>query len=436
MSIEILALIFLAGMLAAIFIGLPVAVALGSVGLLGLYYMGGEPTLIIMAGNTAVYQLSHFGLLAIPLFMLMSAAIRASGIGADIVDVVTKWLHRVPGALHSAAVVSCAIFAAMSSSSVATAAAIGGFILPEMKRRGHNLRLGIGAVAIGGTLGIMIPPSNYFILYGVLTETSITKLFMAGVMPGLMIVAVMLVFNTLLFKLKPGLSPAVETEREPSWAIKLQALRRAWTGLVLIVAVVGGIFFGVVTPTEAGGLGAVIALLIGMFVLKTVTRSELGHILIQAVQTTSMMGFIIFGGMLLARASTMMNLSTWLIGLITESGLGPWTVMLLINLLLLVLGMFMDASAITILTVPLLYPVIVALGFDPIWFGVVVALNMELALVTPPVGLNIFVLKTVAGVSLREAVLGTMPYAALLFLCLGLLMVFPQIALWLPGLAG
>ncbi|MCI5075491.1 TRAP transporter large permease [Oricola sp.] len=434
MSVEVIGLLFIAGMLFAIFLGLPVAIALGSVGLLSLFYVGGTSTLIVMAGGTAVYQLSHFGLLAIPLFMLMSSTIKASGIGANIVDLVIKWLHKVPGALHSAAVVSCAIFAAMSSSSVATAAAIGGFVLPEMKRRGHNLRLGIGAVAVGGTLGIMIPPSNYFILYGVLTETSITKLFMAGIVPGLMIVSAVIAFNTVLFRLRPDLNSTEVTEEAPGWAVKFQALRKAWTGLVLIVAVIGGIFLGVVTPTEAGGLGAVIALLIGVFVLKSVNRSRFVEILVEAVQTTSMMGFIIYGGLLLARASTMMNLSTYLIGVITESGLEPWQVLLLINLLLLVLGMFMDAAAITILTVPLLFPVIVSLGFDPIWFGVVVALNMELALVTPPVGLNIFVLKAVAGVSLREALLGTMPYAALLFVCLGILIAFPQIALWLPGM--
>jgi C4-dicarboxylate transporter, DctM subunit len=433
MSIEVLAMIFLAGMLLAIFIGLPVAIALGSVGLLGLFYMGGLQAVTILSGGTALYQLSHFGLLAIPLFMLLSATIKASGIGSTIVDLVIKWLYRIPGALHSAAVVSCAIFAAMSSSSVATAAAVGGLILPEMKERGHNLRLGIGSVAIGGTLGIMIPPSNYFILYGVLTETSITKLFMAGIVPGLMIVTVMIVFNSILFKFYPKLSPTENLDDAPSWPEKWQALRRAWTGLILIVAVVGGIFLGVVTPTEAGGLGAVIALLIGMLVLKTISKNKFIQILIEAVQTTSMIGFIIFGGLLLARASTMMNLSSWLIVIITQSGLSPWEVMLLINLLLLFLGMFMDASAITILTVPLLFPVIVELGFDPIWFAVVVALNMELALVTPPVGLNIFVLKAVAGVPLREAVLGTLPYAALLFVCLGLIMVFPQIALWLPG---
>jgi len=433
MSIEILAMMFLAGMLVAILIGLPVAIALGSVGLIGLFYMGGIQAFVILSGGTAMYQLSHFGLLAIPLFMLLSAIIKASGIGTTIVDLVINWLHRIPGVLHSAAVMSCAIFAAMSSSSVATATAVGGLILPEMKKRGHNLRLGIGSVAIGGTLGIMIPPSNYFILYGVLTETSITKLFMAGIVPGLMIVSVMILFNTILFRFWPGLSPVEDTKEAPTWSEKWRSFRRAWTGLVLIIAVVGGIFLGVVTPTEAGGLGAVIALLIGLLVLKTISKNDFVNILVEAVQTTSMIGFIIFGGLLLARASTMMNLSAWLVGVITQSGLSPWEVMLLINLLLLALGMFMDASAITMLTIPLLFPVIVELGFDPIWFGVIVALNMELALVTPPVGLNIFVLKAVAGVSLREAVLGTLPYAALLFACLGLLMLFPEIALWLPG---
>lgn len=435
MAIETIAVIFLVGMLCAIFIGLPVAIALGSVGILSLFYIGGTHTIIIMTGSTAVHELSHFGLLAIPLFMLMGSAVTVSGIGSDIADVVTKWLHRVPGALHSAAVVSCAIFAAMSSSSVATAAAIGGFILPEMKRRGHNIRLGIGAVAVGGTLGILIPPSNYFILYGVLTETSITRLFLAGVVPGLMIMSVVVAFNTILFWLRPSLTPVETRESAPTWTEKWIALRRSWTGMLLIFSVIGGIFMGVVTPTEAGGLGAVIALLIGSTVLKTINRSNFGRILIQAVQTTSMMGFIIFGGMMLARASTMLNLSGWLIGLISESGLSPWMVLLLINIFLLCLGMFMDAAAITMLTVPLLFPVIVALGFDPVWFGVVVALNMELALVTPPVGLNIFVLKAVARVPMREAILGTLPYAGLLLMCLILVIVFPQIALWLPNLA-
>ena len=433
MPIGILAAAFMSGVLLAIFIGLPVAIALGAVGLLGLFYVGGTTTVIIMTGSTAITELSNFGLLAIPLFMLMGTAVTVSGVGRDISEVVIKWLHRIPGALHSAAVVSCAFFAALSSSSVATAAAIGGFILPEMKRRGYNLRLGIGAVAVGGTLGILIPPSNYFILYGVLTDTSITKLFLAGIVPGLMIASVMVVFTTVLFWLRPSLAEAEIRERPPTWPEKWAALRRSWTGIVLVVAVIGGISFGVVTPTEAGGLGAVVALLLGSVVLRTINRSNIGAILIQAVQTTSMMGFIIFGGLLLARASTILNLSSWLIGLIADSGLEPWTVLVLINLLLFVLGMFMDAAAITILTVPLLYPVISSLGFDRVWFGVVVAINLELALVTPPVGLNIFVLKAVANVSMREAILGTLPYASLLLVCLVLVMVFPQIALWLPG---
>lgn len=434
MSIEALAFIFLAGMLVAIAIGLPVAIALGAVGVLGLLFVGGYNTLIIMTGSTAVHELSHFGLLAIPLFLLMSSVITHSGIGKLIVDLVSKWLYRLPGALHSAAIAACAIFAAMSSSSVATAAAIGGFILPEMKRRGYNVRLGIGAVAVGGTLGVMIPPSNYFILYGVLTDTSIARLFLAGIVPGLMVATVMIIFNTILFKLRPSLSATEEVSEAPSWTDKIVALRRAWTGLVLIAAVIGGIFLGVVTPTEAGGLGAVVALLLGFFVLKTLKPVAIPGILVQAVHTTCMMGFIIFGGLLLARASTLMNLSGWLISQIADSGLEPWQVIIMINLLLLCLGMFMDAAAITVLTVPLLFPVITNLGYDPVWFAVMVGLNMELAIVTPPVGLNLFVLKAVANVSMKEAILGTLPYAAMLFLCLVLVIIFPQISLWLPNM--
>lgn len=434
MAVEILAFIFLGGMLAAIAVGLPVAIALGSVGLLGLFYVGGWSTVVIMTGSTAVHELSHFGLLAIPMFLLMSTVITFSGIGRLIVDLVSKWLYFLPGALHSAAIAACALFAAMSSSSVATAAAIGGFILPEMRRRGHNLRLGIGAVAVGGTLGIMIPPSNYFILYGVLTDTSIAKLFLAGIIPGLFVASVMIAFNTILFWLRPNLNVFEETAEMPTWAERWIALRKAWTGLVLIVAVIGGIFMGVVTPTEAGGLGAVVALILGFFVLRTLKLVSLPPILSQAMQTTCMMGFIIFGGLLLARSSTLMNLSGWLFGQITDSGLEPWQVMLAINVLLLFLGMFMDAAAITVLAVPLLFPVIVKLGYDPVWFAVVVGMNMELAIVTPPVGLNLFVLKAVANVSMRDAILGTMPYAALLLCCLIVVILFPQMSLWLPSL--
>src|SRR5690606_8028552 len=191
-------------------------------------------------------------------------------------------------------------------------------------------------------------------------------------------------------------TPSAEYEHVPSKAEKMLALRNAWTGLLLITTVVGGIIFGVVTPTEAGGLGAVVALLIGFFVLKSIKGNDLPDILVQAVRTTSMLGFIIFSGLILARASTMMNLSSGVITLVQDTGLEPWQVMLIINILLLLLGTFMDGAAITIMTVPLLVPLLVALGYDPIWFAVVSALNLALALVSPPVGLNIFVLQGVS----------------------------------------
>lgn len=434
MSVGLLGAILLIGMLVAIFLGMPVAIALAAVGLLGLYYAGGVPTVILMTGGTAINELSHFSLLAIPMFMMMSAVVSASGIGKTIVDFITKWLYRIPGALHSAAVISCTIFAAMSSSSVATAATVGGFILPEMKQRGHDMRLSIGAVAVGGTLGILIPPSNFFIIYGVLTGTSISKLFMAGIVPGVMIMLVLVAFNTILFSLRPSLTPAGDHLYVPTKAEKMAALRNSWTSLLLIVCVVGGIVFGVVTPTEAGGLGAAIAFMIGFFVLRTLKLVDLSPVLLQAVRTTSMMGFIIFSGLILSRASTMMNISPRLIELVRDSGFEPWQVIVMINILLFVLGMFMDAAAVTIMTVPLIVPIVVSLGYDPIWFAVIFAINMELALVSPPVGLNLFVLQGVSGVPLKDAIVGVLPYAGLMLLCLIILIIFPDITLWLPGL--
>ncbi len=434
MPIEFLAIAFVTGMLLAIFIGMPVAIALGSVGLLGLYYVGGTRTVIIMTGSTAITELSNFGLLAIPLFMLMGTVVTVSGIGRDISDLVIKWLHRIPGSLHSAAVVSCAFFAALSSSSVATAAAIGGFILPEMKRRGYNLRLGIGAVAVGGTLGILIPPSNYFILYGVLTDTSISKLFLAGIVPGLMIASVMVAFNTLLFWLRPSLAAAEVRESPPTWPQKWAALRRSWTGIVLIASVIGGIFARRRHADRSRRP-------------RRGRRAADRHACTEDDQSRQHQRDPHSGGPddehdglhHLRRPVARPRLdASQPVELADRPDRGfrsaiRWTVLLLINLLLFVLGMFMDAAAITILTVPLLFPVIAALGFDHVWFGVVMAINLELALVTPPVGLNIFVLKAVANVSMREAILGTLPFAGLLFVCLIAVIVFPQIALWLPG---
>lgn len=421
-------------LMSLLLMGLPVAFALGLTGLYGIFHATGTSAWVTLTSGAALHHLSHFGFLAIPLFILMSVFITQSGIGARLIDATSKWFSFLPGYLHSASVIACGAFSAMSGSSIATAAAVGGVVLPEMKARGHSMRLGMGAVAAGGTLGMLIPPSNHFILYGVLTETSISKLFAAGLVPGILLIVAFVTFNVIIFRLRPHLAPAEVEGRAVTWADRWISLRRVWTAAILILTVIGGIFLGIVTPTEAAGLGALAALLLGMLVIRALSVQGAWQAALQAVQITAMLGMIILGGLILGRGMALMNISGAIVSWISSAELSPWEVMLMINLLLLVLGLLMDAAAITLITVPLLFPVVQSMGFDPIWFGVVFCINMELALITPPVGINLFVIRSITGEPMKEIILGVLPYTAILAAGLLAVMVFPILTLWLPGM--
>ena len=284
--------------------------------------------------------------------------------------------------------------------------------------------------AAGGTLGILIPPSNQFILYGVLTETSVARLFMAGILPGILMVACFIAYTSIRSVRDPLMAPG--SRDKITWGERWLALRQIWTGLVLIASVLGGIFFGVVTPTEAAALGGLLALLLGIFVLKKLTISISHQAAVKAVQITTMVGFIIMGGLILGRAITLLDLSGELIAMIEGSGLSRWSVMILINFVLLFLGMLMDGAAIVMITTPLIFPVVVSLGFDPIWFGVVFCINVELALITPPVGMNLFIIKGITDEKMLEIIKGVLPYFLIMVGMLILVMIFPQLSLWLP----
>lgn len=434
MSLGLLGALFSVALISLLLMGLPVAFALGITGLYGIFAATGNDAWITLTSGAALHHLSHFGFLAIPLFILMSAYITHSGIGTRLIDAATKWFSFLPGYLNSASVIACGAFSAMSGSSIATAAAIGGVVLPEMKARGHSMRLGMGAVAAGGTLGMLIPPSNHFILYGVMTETSVSKLFAAGIVPGVLLIIAFVTFNVIIFTLRPDLARDAVAGPKVTWADRWISLRRVWTAAILIVTVVGGIFFGIVTPTEAAGLGALAALLIGVFVMRTLSFRESHDAAIMAVQITAMLGLIILGGLILGRGMALMNLSGALVRWIADSDMSPWQVMVVINILLLALGLLMDAAAITLITIPLLFPVVQSLGFDPVWFGVVFCINMELALITPPVGINLFVIRSITGEPMKDVIIGVLPYTAILALGLIAVMAFPALTLWLPGL--
>jgi C4-dicarboxylate transporter DctM subunit len=430
MGIGAIAVIVFSGLFGLILVGLPVAYCLGVTGLAGLIFAEGSKAWVVLTGGAALHHLASFGLLAIPLFILMSSYITESGMGPKLIDFTTKWFSRLPGYLHSAAIAACGVFSAMCGSSMATAAAIGGVILPEIKRRGHDMRMGLGAVAAGGTLGILIPPSNQFILYGVLTETSVARLFMAGIVPGILMVACFIAYTSIRSVRNPLMAPG--SKDKITWGERWLALRQIWTGLILIASVLGGIFFGIVTPTEAAAVGGLLALLLGIFVLKKLTIAMSHQAAVKAVQITTMVGFIIMGGLILGRAITLLDLSGELIFMIEQSGLSRWSVMILVNLVLLFLGMLMDGAAIVMITTPLLFPVVISLGFDPIWFGVVFCINIELALITPPVGMNLFIIKGITDEKMIEIVKGVMPYFFIMVGMLIVVMIFPQLSLWLP----
>jgi C4-dicarboxylate transporter DctM subunit len=433
MNLGITAGLVTAGLLALLLLGIPIAYVLGMTGIFGLYSATGGTSAWISLTSGAAMHLSSSSLLAIPLFMLMSAYITESGMGPKLLDFTDKWFSKMPGALYNAALAACGAFSTLSGSSVATAGAIGGVVIPEFQRRGLNVKRGMGAVAAGGTLGVLIPPSTGFIIYGELTETSVARLFMAGIIPGLSILAVFMIYTMIVShaeerKASPSIQPDV------TWVERWTSLRQIWSAIVLMLAVLGGIFFGVVTPTEAAALGALAAMLIGIYVLKGPTWKGVHRAAVRSIYSITMIGTILLGGLILGRAITMLGISQDLVDLIQSTGQPGWMVIIWIMLLLLFLGMFLDGAAMTVITIPLLFPVITSYGYDPVWFAIIFVVNTEIGLLTPPVGMNLFIVKAISGEPMSDVVKGALPYTLLLLLMLIILIIFPQISLWLPDL--
>ncbi|AXV17865.1 C4-dicarboxylate ABC transporter permease (plasmid) [Neorhizobium sp. SOG26] len=433
MNLGISAGVVTAGLLALLLLGIPIAYVLGLTGIFGLYSATGGSSAWIALTSGATMHLSSSSLLAIPLFMLMSAYITESGMGPKLLDFTDKWFSKMPGALYNAALAACGAFSTLSGSSVATAGAIGGVVIPEFQRRGLNVKRGMGAVAAGGTLGVLIPPSTGFIIYGELTETSVARLFMAGIVPGLAILTVFMIYTMIVSRAEERKAPFI-SQPDVTWVERWASLRQIWSAIVLMIAVLGGIFFGVVTPTEAAALGALSAMLIGVYVLKGLTWSGVHKAAVRSIYSITMIGTILLGGLILGRAITMLEISQDLVDLIQGAGQPGWMVMIWIMLLLLFLGMFLDGAAMTVITIPLLFPVITSYGYDPVWFAIIFVVNTEIGLLTPPVGMNLFIVKAISGQPMSDVVKGALPYTLLLVMMLIVLMIFPQISLWLPDL--
>jgi C4-dicarboxylate transporter DctM subunit len=411
--------------------GLPIAFSMGIVGLIGFCFLGGPGTGLSQLEMVPFRVGTEYILSVVPLFLLMGQFSYTSGLSQELYDTSYTWLGHLPGGLAMATVVGCAAFAAISGSSVATTVTIGVVALPAMRRYRYSPRLALGSIAAGGTIGILIPPSIVFILYGILTEQSIGKLFLAGMLPGLLSVALYMLAIALQVKLNPSLGP-----RGPgsTFAEKLRSLRKTWGMLLLFVLVLGGIYTGFFTPTEAGAVGACGAFILAA-VRKRITRKNLMTCLVETGRTTSILVIIFVGAMLFNYFLALTNLPMELAALIVEHSISRQATLIAILAVYLLLGSIMDPGSMIILTIPIFFPIVRTLGFDPIWFGVLVVVLAEIGCITPPVGINVFAVKGVdPTVSLATVFRGVLPFWAADILRLALLVVFPQISLFLPSL--
>lgn len=414
-------------LLVLLFSGLPVAFALGLSGVVGMVlFLGGEGALAQLP-ILGYKSLDDFVLTAVPMYILMSQILLTGKVGNDLFELANKWLRHLPGGLGVATVIACAIFAAITGSSVACAVTIGSIAIPEMLSRGYSRHLVLGTVAAGGTLGILIPPSIPMILYGAITDESIGKLFMSGVVPGVLLTIMFI--GIVVYS-----SRSLPLQEAASWDERLTALKKSFWGLMLPVIVVGGIYTGVFTPTEAAGVGTVYSLFITFFVYRTLGLKDLPEILRDTIQTSCMIFAIMIGASLFGFVLTILNAPQALTEYVAGLDMGRWMVFIAINILLLFLGCILESISIIFITLPILFPLIVRLGFDPIWFNVVMLINLELALITPPVGMNLFVLQGISPDSkMTDIIKGVIPFGLVMALEILVLCFFPEIATWLPS---
>ena len=422
-------LAILAALLALLFLGVPVAFALGAVAVVALVFAEG-PRMVVVMADTFFAGLAEFGLAAVPMFILMGAAVASSPAGRDLYEALDRWLCRVPGGLVLSNIGACSIFAALSGSSPATCAAIGKIGVPEMTRRGYPPSLAAGSVAAGGTLGILIPPSVTMIVYGIATETSIGRLFIAGILPGLMLTGLFMLWAVFACSRGGGLRAAAASF---GWREKFAALPRVIPFLLVVVGVLFALYGGVATPSEAAGVGAMLCLLLVAAVYRMARAGPMLAIFRSAVRESVMIMMIIGAAELFSFALSFLFVTQSAAEWIASLEINRWGLMIIINLFLLVAGFFLPPVAVILMTAPILLPIILQAGFDPYWFAVVLTVNMEIGLITPPVGLNLFVIRGVAPeIPMKSVLTGSLPFVACMVLGIVLLCVFPGIATWLP----
>jgi len=418
------AFLILLGLITLLILRVPVAFALGSLGVFLLWLF---PFPLTGVPQRLFGTMDSFELLAVPMFLLMSNILLKARVGKDLFAAVQSWVGHWPGGLGVATVLSCGLFSAISGSSVATAATIGTVAIPEMTQRGYSRPFVLGLLAAGGTLGILIPPSIPLILYGVITETSIPTLFLAGVGPGLFLAAVFIVYSMLYAKFSGEFTP----EPKASWSERKRASLMALPTIFLAAAVIGSIYMGIATPSESAGVGFVLALIMTSL-MGRMSINKVKEAVYDSMKTTTMIFLIIAGAKVFSYAITLYRIPQNISDLLTTSISDPTLFIMAVGLVLLLIGFFLESLSMLLIMVPVLFPALSSMNIDPIWFGIFFVVLIETALITPPVGMNLFIIQAVGKARLEEVVKGAWPFA-LMMLCTAVLLMFWQdLALYIP----
>ncbi|HEA52523.1 TRAP transporter large permease [Marinobacter antarcticus] len=433
MSIEILTLLFFGSLLFFLILGLPLAFVLGGVSVIFLYFTWGFDSFYMVASQIWG-TMGSFTLVAIPLFVFMAMVLERTGVAKDLYRMMHLWFGGLRGGLAIGTLVICAVFAAMVGISGAAVVAMGTIALPSMLERGYDRKMALGVINTGGGWGILIPPSILMILYALITGVSVGQMFAAGIMPGVLLMVMTVIYILVRSTLQPHLAPALPPEERGTWPEKLRALRAVLLPIGVVIMVLGSIIGGITTPTEAAAMG-VLGSLISAAVYRQLKWSILQEAAIRTFKLTGMIMWILFAAHAFSAAYQSMGAQDLIEGLMQHIPGGPWGIIIAMMVIIFFLAMVLDPVGIMLITLPVFMPIVKSLGFDPVWFGILFVINMEIGYKTPPFGFNLFYLKGVVppNITMKDIYTSVVPFVIIEILAIGIIMVFPEIATWLPG---
>lgn len=433
MSIEILTLLFFGSLLFFLILGLPLAFVLGGVSVIFLYFTWGFDSFYMVASQIWG-TMGSFTLVAIPLFVFMAMVLERTGVARDLYRMMHLWFGGLRGGLAIGTLVICAVFAAMVGISGAAVVAMGTIALPSMLERGYDRKMALGVINTGGGWGILIPPSILMILYALITGVSVGQMFAAGIMPGVLLMVMTVIYILVRSTLQPHLAPALPPEERGTWPEKLRALRAVLLPIGVVFMVLGSIIGGITTPTEAAAMG-VLGSLISAAVYRQLKWSVLQEAAIRTFKLTGMIMWILFAAHAFSAAYQSMGAQELIEGMMQHIPGGPWGIIIAMMVIIFFLAMVLDPVGIMLITLPVFMPIVKSLGFDPIWFGILFVINMEIGYKTPPFGFNLFYLKGVVPpeITMKDIYTSVVPFVIIEIIAIGIIMVFPEIATWLPG---